>query len=117
MLVIQERDGLWFIGDQLVVPSVTGLREALFRLAHNSLGHFGFEKSYGSLRNSYYWPNMQRNLEQAYVPGCADCQCNKSRTTLPAGPLHPLPVPDQRGDSVMLDYIGPLPEDNDFDCI
>jgi len=37
--------------------------------------------------------------------------------TRPAGPLHPLPVPDGRGDSVAIDFIGPLPEDEGFDCI
>lgn len=33
------------------------------------------------------------------------------------GPLHPLPVPDQRGDSVAIDFVGPLPEENGFNCI
>jgi hypothetical protein len=35
----------------------------------------------------------------------------------PSGPLHPLPVPDDRGDSVAIDFIGPLPLDDGFDCI
>jgi hypothetical protein len=35
----------------------------------------------------------------------------------PARPLHPLPIPDQQGDSVTLDFIGPLPVDNGFNCI
>lgn len=35
----------------------------------------------------------------------------------PAGPLHPLPIPDQWGDLVAMDFIGPLPEDNGFNCI
>ena len=33
------------------------------------------------------------------------------------GPLHPLPIPDQCGDSVTMDFIGPLPEDNSNNCI
>jgi hypothetical protein len=52
-------DSLWFVGGRLVIPRVGDLRETLFRLSHDSLGHFGFEKSYGSLRSSYYWPNMR----------------------------------------------------------
>lgn len=60
---------------------------------------------------------MKHDLEQAYVPACADCQRNKSRTTKPVGPLHPLPVPDQRCDSVAIDFIGPLPKDNGFHSI
>ena len=33
------------------------------------------------------------------------------------GPLHPLPIPDERGDSVALDFVGPLPEDHGYNCI
>jgi transposase InsO family protein len=60
---------------------------------------------------------MQRDLEKAYVPGCIDCQRNKSGMKKPAGPLHPLPVPEEHGESVAMDFIGPLPLDEGFDCI
>jgi hypothetical protein len=49
MLAVQERDQLMFIGDRLVIPAAGSIRESLFCLAHDSLGHFGFEKSYGAL--------------------------------------------------------------------
>lgn len=81
------------------------------------IGHFGFDKTYSSLQDSYYWPNMRKELETAYVPGCVDCQRNKSSTSKPYGPLHPLPIPDARGDSVAIDFIGPLPPDCGFDQI
>jgi len=113
----QQRNGLWYIGDRLLIPCVTDIREYLFRLAHDTLGHFGADKSYASLRDTYYWPNMRRDLEQAYIPSCVDCLRNKSRTTKIAGPLHPLPVPDRRGGSIAMDFIGPLPLDNNCDCI
>ena len=35
----------------------------------------------------------------------------------PPGPLHSLPVPDQRGSSIAMDFIGPLPTDEGYDCI
>ncbi|CAA7258848.1 unnamed protein product [Cyclocybe aegerita] len=54
---IAEKDGLWF-------------------LAHDALGHFGFDKTYGSLRGSYYWPNMRKDLEEAYTRvGCEAGSC------------------------------------------
>jgi hypothetical protein len=81
------------------------------------MGHFGAEKAYANLRESYYWPNMRKDLEDAYVPGCIECQCNKSRTTKPQGLLHPLPVPDERGSLVAMNFVGPLPEDEGFNCI
>lgn len=114
---ISEQNGFWFIGNRLVIPNVPHIREALFFLAHDALGHFGAEKSYAALRHSYYWPNMRKQLERAYVPSCPECQRNKSRTNKPFGPLHPLPIPEQRGDSVAIDFIGPLPIDDGFDSI
>lgn len=117
MKSVTLRDGFWFIGQRFVIPKVTHIREALFHLAHNALGHFGTDKSYAALCNSYYWPNMSKELEKYYVPSCVSCQCNKSTTTKPIGPLHPLPIPEQQGDSVGIDFIGPLPKDGEFDCI
>jgi hypothetical protein len=113
----QQINGLWYIGDRLLIPRVTDIRENLFRLAHDTLGHFGADKSYASLRDAYYWPNMRRDLEQAYIPSCAECLRNKSPTTRPAGPLHPLPVPDRRGSSIAMDFVGPLVLDQGYDCI
>jgi RNase H-like domain found in reverse transcriptase/Integrase zinc binding domain len=114
---ITNSNGLWYISSRLVIPHYGNIRENLFQLAHDSLGHFGADKSYGSLRDAYYWPNMRWDLEKSYIPSCIDCQRNKSRTTKPVGPLHPLPVPDVCGDSVAMDFIGPLPPDSGFDMI
>jgi hypothetical protein len=114
---VHTEHGLWYLGDRLIIPRFGTLREDLFRLAHDCLGHFGSDKSYANIRNSYYWPNMCRDLETAYVPACAECQHNKSATSKAKGPLHPLPVPEARGDSVCLDFVGPLPEDEGFNCI
>jgi hypothetical protein len=60
---------------------------------------------------------MQCDLESAYIPACTECQQNKSQTTKPVGPLHPLPIPDKCCDSVAIDFIGPLPPDEGFDSI
>ena len=32
-------------------------------------------------------------------------------------PLHPLPVPDERGESIAMDLIGPLPANEGYNCI
>jgi len=56
-------------------------------------------------------------LESAYVLGCVDCQRNKSSMLKPKGPLHPLPVPDEHGASVVMNFVGPLLEDEGFNCI
>jgi hypothetical protein len=110
-------NNLLYVGSQLLIPQQKKIRELLYNLAHDTLGHFGFDKSYESLRESYYWPNMRKDLERAYIPSCAECQCNKDRTSKPTGPLHPLPVPDGRLESVAIDFIGPLPQEDGKDMI
>jgi Integrase zinc binding domain len=71
----------WYIGDCLLIPRITDIQENLFRLAHDTLGHFGMDKLYASLRDAYYWPKMRHDLEQACIPSCIDCLRNKSPTT------------------------------------
>lgn len=110
-------NGLWYLNNRLVVPNGCGVQEEIFRMAHNALGHFGFAKTYDLICDSYFWPNMRKDLEEGYIPSCLDCQRNKSLTTKPNGPLHPLPIPDNRCQSIALDFIGPLPEYKNFNCI
>src|SRR6266404_3293192 len=114
---ITQTNGYWFIDNRLVIPAGKHVRETLFQIAHDKLGHFGASKTYNALRHSFYWLHMQRDLEEAYIPSCPECHRNKARTSKPIGPLHPLPIPDQRCDSVAMDFIGPLPPDRGFDMI
>ncbi|RXW11428.1 hypothetical protein EST38_g14427, partial [Candolleomyces aberdarensis] len=47
------------LADAAEVPDAPGLRETVFQLAHDALGHFGFQKAYEALRGDFYWPNMR----------------------------------------------------------
>lgn len=68
-----ESNGLWYVDNHLLIPRTGNLCKMLFQLAHDNLGHFSADKSYASLCNAYYWPNMHCDLEQAYIPACTDC--------------------------------------------
>jgi RNase H-like domain found in reverse transcriptase/Reverse transcriptase (RNA-dependent DNA polymerase)/Integrase zinc binding domain len=114
---VHLEDGLLYTGSRLIIPKWGNIRELLFQAAHDALGHFGFDKAYGSLRDAYFWPGMRTELEDKYIPSCTECQRNKSTTHKPTGPLHPLPIPDKRFDSVAIDFIGPLPEDKGYNGI
>jgi hypothetical protein len=114
---VSTSNGLWYISDHLLIPRASSIHEDLFHLAHDAYGHFCTNKSYTMLRDTYYWPSMCRYLEKSYIPLCTECLCNKLATRKPTGPLHPLPIPDECGDSVAMDFIGPLPRDDDFNCI
>jgi hypothetical protein len=117
MKALTFQNGLWFLNGRLVIPAASGLCEYIFRLTHDSLGHFGFYKTYKAIQQSYYWPKMRKDLEEGYVPSCMECQQNKSRTTRPVGPLHPLPVPDERCESIAMDFIGPLLVDDGYNSL
>ena len=45
MTNVWSENGFWFINDRLVVPNSNNIRETLFRLAHDNLGHFGSPKT------------------------------------------------------------------------
>jgi hypothetical protein len=81
-------NNLWYIGNQLVISCYGTVCKDLFHHAYNTLGHFGSDKSYSAIRDCYYWPNMQHDLETAYVLACTACQRNKSLTSKQIGPLH-----------------------------
>ena len=117
MLNVRNVNGFWFVDDRLYVLNSPQTREIIFRLAHDKLGHFGTHKTYHALRDAFYWPGMRRALQHAYIPSCTECQKNKSNTRKPIGPLHPLPIPDRRCDSIAINFVGPLPIDNGFDCL
>jgi hypothetical protein len=83
---LSEANDFWYLGSCLLIPHVLGIREALFqvfRLAHDNMGHFGKDKSYNPLKNDYYWLNMRKDLEEAYILSCSECQRNKSLTQKP----------------------------------
>ena len=65
---------LWYIRDHLIIPKTGDIHENLFCLTHDTLGHFSMDKSYANLQDAYYWPNMQTELEKAYVLSFPDCQ-------------------------------------------
>lgn len=82
---------------------------------HDELDHFGANKTYAVLCFSYYWLNMRCDLVKGYILSCVDSQHKKSSTKRPAGPLHPLPVPESRFGSMTLNFVSPLPPDKGFD--
>jgi hypothetical protein len=51
------------------------------------------------------------------VRECLTCQQNKSELTHPTGLLQPLPIPEQKWESISIDFITGLPKVQDKDCI
>jgi hypothetical protein len=69
--MIQE--GLLFRGNQLCIPKCS-MRENLLKEKHNGglAGHFGHDKKFVKLNESYFWPRMRTNVKR-FVDRCRIC--------------------------------------------
>lgn len=94
----------------ICIPRHSDIRLSLLHDAHDSCiaGHLGFDKTYDNLRRIVYWPKIAKDTRQ-YIQTCEICQRGKPSHQRPAGLLHPLPIPEQRWDTVTMDFIVGLP--------
>lgn len=85
--------------------------------AHETLGHFGHQKTIDYIRRWYWWPLLNKDVV-LYCRTCGVCQTTKDDTKRPAGLLHSLPVPTHPWASIAMDFIGPFPRTEDgFDYL
>lgn len=54
-------------------------RETVLKSLHDHSGHLGFDKTYGLVRERFYWPRMKTDVEK-YCKNCLRCM---QRKTLP----------------------------------
>ena len=75
--VIQE--GLLFRGNQLCILKCS-MRENLLKEKHSGglAGHFGHDKTFSKLRESYFWPGIRSKVKR-FVDRCRVCQHSKGR--------------------------------------
>ncbi|GBG71317.1 hypothetical protein CBR_g8739 [Chara braunii] len=101
-------EGLLFektnVFDRLCIPSSEEIRSLILGECHDTEGHFGWQKTLANLMRAYTWPGMKNDCVE-YVRSCKVCQRNKTSTRAPLGLLRPLPIPDQSGDSVSIDFM------------
>ncbi|XP_074303002.1 uncharacterized protein LOC141637417 [Silene latifolia] len=87
------QDGYLFKGNRLCIPNGS-IRELLVREAHGGAiaGHFGVNKTSDILSEHFYWPRMNKDVQEI-VAKCVVCQ--KAKSTFTKGLYTPLPVPVQ----------------------
>ncbi|KAL0150107.1 hypothetical protein M9458_054534 [Cirrhinus mrigala] len=85
---------------------------------HTSLGtgHPGVNNTLSLLSERFWWPSMARDVRR-YVQGCKECAISKSPRHLPAGKLHPLPVPNRPWSHLGVDFTTDLPSSDGNTCI
>jgi hypothetical protein len=104
--MIQE--GLLFRGNQLCIPKCS-MRENLLKEKHSGglAGHFGHDKTFAKLNESYFWPGMRSEVKR-FVDRCRICQHSKGRKQN-AGFYQPLPIPERPWDEISMDFVLGLP--------
>lgn len=109
------RDNLWWRDDCLVIPNVPALKQTLLSELHDSpyAGHVGADRTAQNVRIAKLWWPHYRSEVTAYVRTCGSCQRAKALTRSNAGLLQPLPVPEQRWETVTADFITDLPVTGD----
>ena len=68
------------------------------------------------LEDKKYWEGMKEDVHK-YVSERKVCQQNKSKLTYPTILLQPFPIPEQKWDSISMDFITGLPKYLGKDCI
>jgi hypothetical protein len=98
------QDGLLFKGSQLCIPECS-MRANLLKEKHNGGldGHFGHDKTFSQLRNSYYWLSMREEVN-FFLNKCIICQYEKGRQKN-TGLYHPLPIPERLWDAINMDFV------------
>jgi transposase InsO family protein len=108
--LLRDLQGLYWKGHKLVIPDYAQLRRQCMKLCHDApwAGHFGRDRTQKLVRQLYWWPKMDAEIE-AYVKTCPACQRNKSSTAKAYGLMVPTQIPTRRWSSISTDFIIHLP--------
>ena len=97
-------DGLVFRLNQIIIPGK--LRRTVIKAAH-SLGHLGMTKTKQILRQKYWFPEMNKMVEQL-VGQCYECQVTTREHR--QEPLKMTEIPEKPWQVVSVDFGGPYPD-------
>jgi len=104
-------------GDRVCLPEKR-LQEAL-RVSHDLLGHFGVEKTYARLTNTYHRPGLS-SVVSAYVKHCPKCLLNKTARKKMPGSMGTIDTPSRIPkvfEAINFDLIVGLPKSGGYDAI
>jgi len=106
----QDREGVIWFEDRIVVPKDSELRKQILDEAHLSRLsiHPGSNKMYQDLKQRFWWTRMKREIAK-YVFECNICRRVKASHLKPAGTLQPLSIPEWKWEDISMDFIVGLP--------
>ena len=100
---LSMRNGLLYHSDQLVVPE--SLRPTIPQHVHE--GHFGMTLVKQRLRQHYWWPGRDKQVEHL-VRDCHVCASSDKPYRTYQAPLPPTPPPEGPWQKVAMDIMGPF---------
>jgi hypothetical protein len=104
-------------GDEvLCIPRARELVTEIIDQAHDTLGHYGDQRTAEYICRWYWWPLVARDACE-FCKTCEACQRAKVSNQQPAGKLHSLPIPTKPWDSIGMDFVGPFPESHGFNYL
>jgi hypothetical protein len=100
-----------------LVPEST-LKGKILKMCHDSpiAGHQGYFKTYRQIRDRFSWNGLKDGVLK-HIWECTTCEQNKSKQTHLAGLLQPLPIPEQKWESISMNFITSLSRVQSRDCI
>ncbi|KAH0607133.1 uncharacterized protein H6S33_003121 [Morchella sextelata] len=112
---LSVKNGLIFYKNRWYIPKDKKLQMEILSDTHDSkvAGHFGQFKTLERVKNNFFWPNMDKDVEE-YVRSCDSCQRNKTSRHKKFGMLQPLEIPYRPWTSISMDFIVGLPESSGF---
>ena len=96
-------DDIIMRGDRIVVPCT--LTNNLLHAAHES--HQGMTRTKQRLRELYWWPHMDKQVDDL-VKQCTTCKSNDKSVKSGFAPLTPVKYPDKAWSKLSMDIVGPF---------
>lgn len=112
------KDDRIYCDNLIYIPNNFDLKILLIKYCHDhpSGGHHGRNKVFAEITRDYWWPNMLSFISQ-YTKNCHICKRITPSRLKHQGLLKQLPVPERRWRDVSVDFVGPLPKFDGYDCI
>jgi transposase InsO family protein len=97
-----DKDFLW----KVVVPA--SLRTDIMQKAHEECGHLGVFKTSNRIRQRYYWPKLQEDV-QAHIRNCDACKSSKDLRTTQRPPMGQQKIATRPWQIISMDFVGKFP--------
>ena len=101
---------------RIAVPADGNTRRRILQLCHDEQAHIGENKTLAAVGMRFWWPQWRDDV-RSYVKECATCQRAKSSTQKVFGRMLAIAAPENNGEVITMDVIGPVEPSNGYNAI